>query len=120
LASPAGALAPQRKAPVNNLTEDDKIMLCIVGAFGAAVVLIDAVYTLARHGLGGMPMVETKPVLCGRCHLATELGSMRTARCPALTLIFCGIQPIHDLIKMSFRYGVAKAGFGLQALGILD
>jgi len=39
---------------------------------------------------------------------------------PALTLIFFGIQTIHDLVKMPLRYGVAKAGFGLQALGILD
>ena len=29
---------------MNNLTEDDKIMLCIVGAFGAAVVLLALVY----------------------------------------------------------------------------
>jgi aspartate aminotransferase-like enzyme len=43
LASPAGALA-RREATVNNLTEDDKIMLCIVGAFGAAVVLLAPVY----------------------------------------------------------------------------
>ena len=39
---------------------------------------------------------------------------------PALTLIFGGVQPIHDLIEMPFRYAVAKAGFGLQALGIPD
>jgi hypothetical protein len=31
-----------------------------------------------------------------------------------------GIQPVHDLVEMPFRYGIAKAGFGPQALGILD
>jgi hypothetical protein len=34
-----------------NWTDRDKILLCIVGAFGAAVVLIALVYTWARHGV---------------------------------------------------------------------
>jgi hypothetical protein len=32
-------------------TDSNKIMLCIVGAFGLAVVLIALVYTWARHGV---------------------------------------------------------------------
>jgi hypothetical protein len=36
---------------VTSLTDHDKIMLCIVGAFGAAVVLIDAIYTWAGHAV---------------------------------------------------------------------
>jgi hypothetical protein len=36
---------------VNNLTEHDKLMLCIVGAFGAAVMLIALVYSWMRHGV---------------------------------------------------------------------
>jgi hypothetical protein len=34
-----------------DVTDRDKIMLCIVGAFGAAVVLIDAIYMWARNGV---------------------------------------------------------------------
>jgi len=34
-----------------NWTDRDKMMFCIVGAFGAAVVLIDAIYMWARHGV---------------------------------------------------------------------
>jgi hypothetical protein len=33
-----------------NWTDRDKIMLCIFGAFGLAVVLIALVYTWARQG----------------------------------------------------------------------
>jgi hypothetical protein len=39
---------------------------------------------------------------------------------PMLTLVFFKIQLIHDLVEMPFRYGIAKAGFSLQALGILN
>jgi len=34
--------------------------------------------------------------------------------------LFKFASPALDLIKMPFRYDVAKAGFGLQTLGILD
>ena len=44
LGQPGWRACGQRKATVNNLTEDDKIMLCIVGAFGAAVLLLALVY----------------------------------------------------------------------------
>jgi hypothetical protein len=36
---------------VNNLTHRDKTMLCIVGAFGAAVMVIALVYSWVRHGV---------------------------------------------------------------------
>jgi hypothetical protein len=54
--------------------------------------------------------------------LPTEARRIHTNAPPArrLLLIFLGIQPIHDLDKMSFRYDIAKAGFGLQAIGSHD
>jgi hypothetical protein len=53
----AAACAPARlrklpRGPAKvNWTDRDKMMLCIVGAFGLAVVLIALVYTWARHGV---------------------------------------------------------------------
>ena len=34
-----------------NWPDRDKIMLCIFGAFGLVVVLIDSIYMWARHGV---------------------------------------------------------------------